>query len=83
MTPPADKKTAPVIHAARVWDLHGRTQLLLLRKKEPQLFVWMEEKENGQEQETSVTSSHIEEVIRIAARHWKNVGFKTLNCGSI
>lgn len=69
-----------LIHTAVIHDTHGYEHLLLLRKKEPQRFVWMEEK-NGKEIETPVSSNHIEEAIRLASRHWKNAGFRPFNCG--
>lgn len=71
--------SSPLIHAARIEGTDGR-KLLLLRKKEPNLFVWMETGTSG-EVETEVSASQVEEAIRLAARHWKHEGFSPFNCG--
>ncbi len=80
MTPTNDKKEASLIHAARILD-SGEKRLLLLRKKEPHVFVWLQEGSDGQEIETSISANHIEEAIRLAAKHWKKAQFSPFNCG--
>ena len=66
----------PLIHVARL-----QNDYVLLRKKGPHEFVWYRENGDGQEQETPLIATTIEEAIRLANVKWKREHFLPLNCG--
>lgn len=69
-----------LIHIARMQPKGIHVVYLFLRQLDPHHFRWFEEKGN-EEIETAVFGNSIEEAIRQSHRHWKNVAFRTVNCG--
>lgn len=70
---------AKVIHVARILP-KGNLQYLLLRKVDPQTYVWYRQEGNS-EVETSISRTSAEEAIHQARRFWKKDFFRLLNCG--
>lgn len=75
-----EEKKAKLIHVACIQTSNGFSYLLL-RKIEPNRYVWFKEDRPGQETITSVEGSNSEEAIRLARQFWKQDFFRTLQCG--
>lgn len=70
-----------LIHAA-VIQLKGHGPVsVFLRELKPYHYVWFQEDASGQENETPIFASSIEEALRLAKNNWKEESFRTLNCG--
>lgn len=69
-----------LIHVAKITLPKKKSPLLFLREKNEKEYRWFEHIE-GQEQETDVFATNVQESIRLAARKWKLAHFQTLNCG--
>lgn len=78
------EKTAnpKLIHIARIQSKGGGFKYLFLRKVDPQTFTWFEQNEsNHSEMPTAISSTTVEEAIRLANREWSDSFIKPLNCG--
>lgn len=64
-----------LIHVAKIF-VKGEHRHLFLRKEAEGEFRWFLEKEP-----TPIHAGNIEEALRLAARHWKDVSFRTVICG--
>ena len=80
MTLKSEEKPGKLMHVARVFS-KGKWNYLFLRKNNDGHFDWHEEMEQKYEIKTQVTAPTIEEAMRLAPRHWKNLSFNTLKCG--
>lgn len=65
-----------LIHVAEHLSKEKGKQLLFLKKVEPRLYTWFEG-----DSATEITADTIEEVIRLARRHWKEESFRPMMCG--
>lgn len=76
----SDSKIVPkVIHAARIQP-GGTVRYLLLKKMDPHTFAWVK-LVNQDEVETPVSALSFQEAMQQARKQWKNISFRTLNCG--
>lgn len=69
-----------LIHIAQIDSLNHSRIWLYLRHTEPQIYTWFQEI-NGKEEPTAISSSNIEEAIRLARREWQNQNFQPFMVG--
>lgn len=73
--------TAPISYLIHVAFINPGKTLLFLRKLGAESYTWTLLRKEGNEEETGITGTTIEEAIAKARRKWKDQAFRTLNCG--
>jgi len=72
-------KLANLIHIGRIALKKPAGHYLLLRKKGSNQYTWHEGLE--QEMETGLSGITLADALEKAGRHWKDEGFRFVNCG--
>lgn len=76
-----ENQTFKLMHVARVEKPKEGHRYLFLRKVDPNRFVWFEQQPDGNEVETPIFGTNVEETIRLGNREWRHHPFRLINCG--
>jgi hypothetical protein len=76
-----NNKIQNLIHIGKIFSLAGAAKYMFLRKTSTQSYKWFEGIPEGEEIDTALEASSVENAIRLAFATWQGDYFTLINCG--